>query len=47
MGLSHDLCGSYALADVIFGVCLLLSFVLTLLLRKDEAVENTPRRHRH
>ncbi len=47
MGLSHDLCGSYALADIFFGVCLLLSCVLTLLLRRDDAVENTPRRHRH
>ncbi len=47
MGLSHDLCGSYALADAVFGVCLLLSLVLTLLLRKDDAVENMPRRPRH
>lgn len=45
MGLSHDICGSYALADAVFGVCLLFSLVMTLLLRKDDAVENT-RHHR-
>ena len=45
MGLSHDLTGSYAASDVIFGVSLLASLGLTLLLRESEAVESAARRH--
>lgn len=44
MALSHDLFGSYALADAFFGAALLTSLVLTLLLRPGDAVENS--RHR-
>ena len=44
VALSHDLFGSYALADIFFGAGLLTALVLTFLLRPGEAVENTHHR---
>lgn len=40
MGLSYELWGNYALADIIFGASLLVSFILTMLLHGNRAVEN-------
>ncbi len=45
MGLSHDLTGSYAAADAVLGVSLLVSLGLLLLLRECEAAESAARRH--
>ena len=45
MGLSHDLTGSYAVSDVIFGVSLLASLGLMLLLSESGAAESAARRH--
>ena len=45
MGLSHDLTGSYAVSDVIFGVSLLASLGLLLLLSESGAAESAARRH--
>lgn len=45
MGLSYDLTGSYAASDLVFGLSLLASLGLTLLLREKEAVESSARRH--
>ncbi|MBD5626409.1 MAG: MFS transporter [Desulfovibrio sp.] len=44
VALSHDLLGSYALADAFFGAALLTALVLTFLLRPGDAVENTHHR---
>lgn len=44
VALSHDLFGSYALADVIFGASLFAALALTFLLRPGDAVENTHHR---
>lgn len=41
MGLSHEYMGNYLLADFIFGGSLLLAFILTLLMKSQNAVENT------
>ena len=45
MGLSYDLCGSYALSDIFFSVCLAIAAVLTFCLREDRAAERQARRH--
>lgn len=39
MGLSHELAGSYILADIIFAISYLAAFILTMLLHPERAVE--------
>ena len=45
MGLSYDLCGSYALSDIFFSVCLIIAAALTFCLREDKAAERQAHRH--
>ena len=45
MGLSYDLCGSYALADIFFSACLVISAALAFCLREDRAAERQAHRH--
>lgn len=45
MAFSHDVSGSYTLADIFFGAALFTALLLTFLLRPSDAVENS--RHRH
>lgn len=45
MGLSYDLCGGYALADIFFSVCLVIAAALTFCLREDRAAERQAHRH--
>lgn len=41
MGLSYDLCGSYALSDIFFSASLVVSATLTFCLREDKACERS------
>lgn len=45
MGLSYDICGSYALSDIFFAASLGIALILTFCLREDRAVERHNHRH--
>ncbi|MBD5627005.1 MAG: MFS transporter [Desulfovibrio sp.] len=45
MGLSYDLCGSYAFSDIFFSACLVVAAALTFCLREDKAAERHAPRH--
>ncbi len=45
MGISYDICGSYALSDIFFGVSFAVALALTFCLREDRAVERQAHRH--
>lgn len=45
MGISYDVCGSYALSDIFFGVSFAVALALTFCLREDRAVERQAHRH--
>lgn len=47
MGLSYDICGSYALSDIFFSACLIIAAALTFCLREDRAAERQAPRHGH
>ena len=46
MGISHEMAGTYILADYIFAGGLVFSFILTLLLNPAKAAEQERKRHR-